>query len=81
MGRGRSGDASPFLTVIRVVEDDELLPAVLRDHMQDDLVEVDGRPHEERVVVGAAAAGGRAAGARRPGGAALYEEVRDVHGI
>lgn len=71
-----------FLTKIRVIEEDELLPAVLRHHLQDDLVKVDGRAdHQGVVVCSGKAAGQRAGGARRPRRRALDEEVRDVHGV
>lgn len=30
-----------FLTKIRIIEEDELLPAVLRHHLHDDLIEID----------------------------------------
>lgn len=71
-----------ILTKIWVVEEDELLPAVLGHHLQDDLVKVDGRAdHQGVVVCSRQAAGQRAGGARRPGGRALDEEVGDVHGV
>lgn len=71
-----------FLTKIRVIEEDELLPAVLRHYLQDDLVKVDGwADHQGVVVCSGKAAGQRAGGARRPGRRALDEEVRDVHGV
>lgn len=71
-----------ILTEIGVVEEDELLPAVLWHHLQDDLIKVDGRAdHQGVVVCSGQAAGQRAGGARRPSGRALDEEVRDVHGV
>lgn len=71
-----------ILTEIRVVEQDELLPAVLRHHLHDDLVQIDGWADHQGVVVGAwQAAGHRAGGSRRPCRRALDEEVGDVHCI
>lgn len=70
------------LTKIWVIEEDELLPAVLGHHLQDDLVKVDGwADHQGVVVCSRQAAGQRAGGARCPGGRALDEEVGDVHGV
>lgn len=70
------------LTKIRVIEEDELLPAVLRHHLQDDLVKVDRRAdHQGVVICSGKAAGHRAGGARCPRRRALDEEVRDVHGV
>lgn len=71
-----------ILTKIWVIEEDELLPAVLGHHLQDDLVKVDWRADHQGVVVCSwQATGQRAGGARRPSGRALDEEVGDVHGV
>ena len=71
-----------FLTKIWVIEEDELLPAVLRHHLQDDLVKVDRwADHQGVVVCSGQATGQRAGGAGRPSRRALDEEVGDVHGV
>lgn len=71
----------PFLTIIAVVEDDELLPAQLGDQLEHDVVEAHGRARGQRVLLVLQAGvelAGRARGAAR---AALHEQVRDVHGV
>lgn len=70
------------LTKIRIVEEDELLPAVFRHHLHDDLIEIHGwTDHEGVVVCSGHAAGwwtGRTGCSRR---GALDEEVGNVHGV
>lgn len=71
-----------FLTKIRIIEEDELLPTILGNHLHDDVVEVHRWTNHEGVVIGARnAAGGRAGRTGCPRCGALDEEVGNVHGI
>lgn len=44
--------ADHVLTKIRIVEEDELLPAVLRHHLHDDLIQIDWWADHQGVVIG-----------------------------
>lgn len=71
-----------LLTKIGIIEEDKPLPAVLRHHLHDDLIEIDGwADHEGVVVCTRDATGGRAGGAGCSRRGALDKEVGDVHGI
>lgn len=70
------------LTKIGIIEEDELLPAVLGHHLHDDLIEIDRWADHQGVVVRSRdTAGGRAGGARRSRWRALDKEMGDVHGV
>lgn len=69
------------LTVVLVVEDNELLPCVLHHDVENDIVKVDRWPHEERVVIRLAWAGRGAAGAWGTRWCPLDEQMWDVHGV
>lgn len=44
--------ADRILTKIGIVEEDELLPAVLRHHLHDDLIQIDWWADHQGVVIG-----------------------------
>lgn len=69
------------LTILDVVEDDELLPAQLLHQSQHDVVEADGRPGGQRVALPAGARVELAGGPRRSLAVPLDVQVRDVHGV
>lgn len=69
------------LTVVLVIEDNELLPCVLHHYVENDIVKVDRWPHEERVVIRLARAGRGAAGARGTRRCPLDKQMGDVHGV
>lgn len=69
------------LTVVAVVEDQELAPAELIDERQHDVAEAHGRPGGQRVASSVSARLERAGGARRAVVATLDVQVRDVHGV
>lgn len=71
----------PTLTVVALVEDDELVPVQLRHQREQHLVDADGRPGGQRVALSVRAGVELAGGARRPLPVPLDEEVRDVHGV
>lgn len=74
-------DAFFSLTVVLVIEDNELLPCVLHHHVENDIVKVDRWSHEERVVVRLARGGRGAAGARGTRRCPLDEQMGNVHGV
>lgn len=69
------------LTVVALVEDDELVPVQLRHQGEQHLVDADGRPGGQCVALAVGAGVKLAGGARRPLPVPLDEEVRDVHGV
>lgn len=69
------------LTVVAVVEDEELAPAELVDECEHDVTEAHRRPGGQRVASSVGARLQRAGGARRAVVAALYVQVWDVHGV
>lgn len=79
-GRKSKGRAAA-LTVVAVVEDNELLPAQLRHQLEHDVVEADGRAGRQGVALAVGAGVELAGGARGALAVALHVEVRDVHGV
>lgn len=80
----RSSSTAPrdrSLTILDVVEDDELLPAQLLHQSQHDVVEADGWPGGQRVALPAGARVELAGGPRRSLAVPLDVQVRDVHGV
>lgn len=71
----------PSLTVVALVEDDELLPVELRDEGEQDVTEADGRPGGQRVALAVRAGVELAGGARDAVAVPLDEQVGDVHGV
>lgn len=69
------------LTVVALVEDDELVPVQLRHQGEQHLVDADGRPGGQRVALAVWAGVELAGSARRALPVPLDEEVRDVHGV
>ena len=69
------------LTIVAVIEDDELLPAELGDEREHDVVEAHGRAGGEGVALPVGGGVELAGGARRAVRLPLHVQVRDVHGV
>jgi len=69
------------LTVLDVIEHDELLPAQLLHQRQHDVVEAYGRPGGQRVALPSGARVELAGGPGRSLAVPLDVQVRDVHGV
>lgn len=69
------------LTILDVVEHDELLPAQLLHQRQHDVIEADRWPGSQRVALPAGARVELAGGPRRSLTVPLDVQVRDVHGV
>lgn len=69
------------LTILNVVEHDELLPAQLLHQSQHDIVKADGRPGSERVALPARARVELAGSPRWSLAVPLDVQVWDVHGV
>lgn len=69
------------LTVVALVEDDELEPVQLRHQGEQDVVDAHWRTRGQGVALPVGAGVELAGGAGRPVSVPLDEEVRDVHGI